>query len=53
MHIQRHTATGAMTMQAFCGSRLPFNRSINAPWGLGRPVCKNCRRKLAAEETQT
>jgi hypothetical protein len=27
-----------------------FNRSINAPWGLGRPRCKKCMR---AEEKET
>ena len=38
--------SGEMTDRTFCGRR-GFNRSINAPWGLGRPRCKNCLRSLA------
>jgi hypothetical protein len=47
MHIMRFTATDGYTDEALCGAG-GFNRSINAPWGLGRPVCKRCRRKAAA-----
>lgn len=44
MHIERHDALGNGTMEPLCHVRLAFNRTINAPWGLGRPVCKRCRR---------
>ena len=49
MHIAAHDNLGNMTGHPLCGTRLgrPFNRSINAPWGLGRPVCKHCKRKIA------
>jgi hypothetical protein len=50
LHIQRHTATGEVLYAALCGIRLPFNRSINAPWGLGRPVCKRCRKAASNPE---
>ena len=43
MHIMRFTVTGQHTGEALCGIDYPFTASINAPWGLGRPVCKNCR----------
>ena len=46
MHIQRHTATGEMTNEAICGIKHNFNRSINAPFGLGRKICKKCEKKL-------
>jgi hypothetical protein len=49
MHIMRFNIIGEMTMQALCGIRHPFDRSINAPWGLGRHICKRCA-ALAAEE---
>jgi hypothetical protein len=45
MHIAEHDHLGEMTGRPLCSVRLPFDRSINAPWGLGRPVCKHCRRK--------
>lgn len=44
MHIMRFTATGEKTFQALCGTKHNFNRSINAPFGLGRRVCKKCKR---------
>ena len=43
MHIMKFTMTGQMTNDALCGIDYPFNVSINAPFGLGRPVCKNCK----------
>lgn len=46
MHIMRFTETGDYTDEALCG-RTGFNRSINAPWGMGRPHCKDCLRRLA------
>ena len=47
MHIAEHNVTGDMTGYALCKIGNSFNRSINAPFGLGRPVCKKCRRALA------
>ena len=43
MHIQRHTVTGKPLFAALCGIRLRFNRAINAPFALGRRVCKKCK----------
>ena len=45
MHIMKFTRWGGMTNDALCEIDYPFNVSINAPWGLGRPVCKNCLSK--------
>jgi len=42
MHIQRFDRSGQASMSALCGIDLNFNRTINAPWGLGRKVCKKC-----------
>ncbi len=44
MHIAEFNKAGEMTGQALCGIDYLFNISINAPFGLGRPVCKNCRK---------
>jgi hypothetical protein len=44
MHVMRFTPSGEMTMQAMCGAKHRFNRSINAPFGLGRRICKKCLR---------
>lgn len=46
MHIMKFNLLGEMTMIAFCNIKLNFNRSINAPFGLGRKICKNCLGKL-------
>ena len=43
MHIQAHTRAGQPLWTALCGIRHRFNRSINAPWGLGRKVCQSCQ----------
>ncbi len=43
MHIERTTKTGESTMTALCGIQHNFNKSINAPWTLGKSVCKNCK----------
>jgi len=46
MHIEACSRTGEGSMTALCG-REPaggFNRSINAPFALGRPLCKVCLR---------
>ncbi len=45
MHIARFSESGAMLDESLCGMR-GFNRSINAPWGLGRPECKRCKQRL-------
>ena len=47
MHIQAHTRAGQPLMAALCGIGHRFNRTINAPWGLGRRICKNCRKETA------
>lgn len=44
MHIQAHNAIGDFN-GALCGTKLAFSRSINAPFALGRPVCKHCLTK--------
>lgn len=42
MHIQKFSYTGVGLMRALCGINLPFDRTINAPFALGRKVCVNC-----------
>lgn len=40
--------TGEPLFAPLCGStKRPWNRTINAPFGLGRKVCGNCRRVAA------
>ena len=46
MHIEVTNCIGEGTMRAMCGIPHQFNRSINAPWGLGRRICANCCRKV-------
>lgn len=49
MHIARYNAVGECLCEPLCGStRLPWNRTINAPFGLGKRICKNCRAVAAA-----
>lgn len=44
MHIARHDALGEMLWEPLCGrAALRFDRSINAPWSLGRGVCRDCK----------
>jgi hypothetical protein len=50
MHIERFTVLGDGTMEAMCEIAKPFNRSINAPFALGKRICKKCAR--AAEKTR-
>lgn len=50
MHVMRYTSSGDMTNQAMCGIRHNFDRSINAPFGLGRRICKKCLRLLVKDE---
>ena len=50
MHIGQYDRLGNFRLQAICGrSKVAFNRSINAPFKLGKPVCKRC---LASLEDQ-
>ena len=44
MHIEKTDKVGTPLGVAICGIPHNFNRSINAPWGLGRKVCKNCKK---------
>ena len=46
MHIQKFTQIGDALFESICGINLNFNRSINAPFALGRKVCKNCKKKI-------
>lgn len=46
MHIERTNQVGNPTGTALCGIGHRFNRSINAPFALGRKVCKNCEQQL-------
>ena len=45
MHIMKFSPSGEMLMKAICGIQHKFNRSINAPFGLGQKVCKRCEVK--------
>lgn len=48
MHIETFNRYGETMMTPACGSKaLPWNRTINAPFGLGRRICKRCK-KVAA-----
>lgn len=46
MHIEAFDCLGNSTMTSLCGRspRGGFDRSINAPFALGRPVCRLCER---------
>lgn len=50
MHIQRHNVSGIALDQALCGVPLRFNRSINAPFALGRKVCEQCLFEAKSDE---
>lgn len=43
MHIARYTPSGEMLFEGLCG-RGRLNRSINAPFALGKKVCAHCER---------
>lgn len=48
MHIAAFDRTGELTMRSLCG-REPcggFDRTINAPFALGRRVCRECQKRL-------
>jgi len=47
MHIEKYNQVGNPLMVALCEIGHRFNRSINAPFGLGRRVCKNCDKELS------
>ncbi len=44
LHIEAHDRMGRGLNAAVCGARMEFNRSINTPFNLNRPVCRNCLR---------
>lgn len=44
MHIMKFSPAGEMSFKALCGVQRNFNRSINAPFALGRKVCKRCEK---------
>jgi len=51
MHILAYTMTGQPArrngyMLPLCGAVKEFDRSINAPYKLNRPVCEKCRAAL-------
>lgn len=43
MHIGSITRMGTPLFLPLCNTPVVPNRSINAPFGLGRKVCKKCR----------
>lgn len=45
MHIQKFTVSGHPLMESLCGISLNFDRTINVPFGLGRSICKNCKKE--------
>ena len=45
MHIMKFNKVGEPFFKALCNIKLNFNRSINAPFGLGRKICRNCLSK--------
>ena len=47
MHIGSISQVGDELLVARCGIPHQFNRSINAPFGLGRKICKKCRQVVA------
>ena len=49
-HVQKHNHLGHGLNAAICGTPMKFNRSIHAPFTLGRPVCKNCPRFCGDEK---
>lgn len=44
MHIQKHNFAGVGLAESLCHIKHNFDRSINAPFGLGRKVCENCKK---------
>lgn len=50
MHIAEYDRFGNLTMRSICEARIPFNRTINMPFGLGRRTCKRCLRSAARGE---
>ena len=51
MHIECFTSAGEGTMAALCRIPLHFDRSINAPFALGRKVCKRCEEILTEDDS--
>ena len=51
MHLALFNAvTGGPIMRPLCGRGTDYNTTINAPFGLGRPVCKDCTRRAQGLE---
>lgn len=48
MHIASYTSSGEQLWVGLCG-RGRLNRSINAPFALGKRVCKHCEREARKE----
>ena len=48
VHIQKHNALGEPLWSAFCGIDRNFDRTVNAPWALGRTVCVDCEKAVLA-----
>ncbi len=46
MHIMRFDNIGNAIFESLCDIKINFNRSINAPFGLGRKICRNCLRRM-------
>ncbi len=51
MHIQKFTRYGEALHTTLCG-RIGYNRSINAPWGLGKQICGSCQRNYDRERSR-
>lgn len=49
MHIMKFTSTGIGLNEAIFGIEQNFNRSINAPFSLGRKICNNCLKKVSPQ----
>jgi len=46
IHIQNHDAVGEGLMESLCGIKKGLNATINAPYTLGRKVCKKCEQRM-------
>ena len=51
MHIQKFTRYGKGLDKSLCGRR-DLNRSINAPWALGKPICGSCEMHYDRERSR-
>lgn len=46
MHIEQTNILGEPLNKSVCG-KFGFNRSINAPFGLGKKICADCQKVIA------